>query len=102
MADKPEHTIKVGGIQIALWSNTGDKGTLYSVTMDRSYKDNDKWKRSKTFRINDLVKIQLGINKLLEYLYIKDAQDVISTDSYVKDSPKKVAEQTCSANNAPF
>jgi len=106
MADKstggPEHTIKVGGVQIALWVNSSKKGTFSSVTIDRSYKDGDEWKRTKTFRLTDLVKIQIGISKLLEYLYIKDVisptsyvndKDVISPTSYVNDKEK---------NDVPF
>lgn len=72
MATIPEKTIKIGGIQLAIWSNETSKGTFQSITIDKSYKDGDTWKRTKSFKPNDLVKLQLGINKVLEYLYIKD------------------------------
>jgi len=68
----PEKTIKVGGIQLSLWANSTSKGTFYSITIDKSYKDGETWKRTKSFKPADLVKVQLGITKILEYLYVKD------------------------------
>lgn len=69
---KPEHTIRVGGIQIAIWSNETVKGNFQSITIDKSYKDGETWKRTKSFKPTDLVKLQLGINEVLKYLYVKD------------------------------
>lgn len=70
-SSKPEHTIRCGGIQIAVWSNDTGKGVFQSITIDKSYKDGDTWKRTKSFKPTDLVKLQLGIAKVLEYLYLK-------------------------------
>ena len=69
---KPEHTIRVGGIQIAIWSNDTGKGVFQSITIDKSYKDGETWKRTKSFKPADLVKVQLGITEVLKYLYLKD------------------------------
>lgn len=71
-SSKPEHTVKVGGIQLALWANDTGKGTFYSVTIDKSYKEGETWKRTKSFKPHDLVKVQLGITEILKYLYVKD------------------------------
>ena len=76
---KPEHTIRCGGIQLAIWSNETTKGTFQSITIDKSYKDGETWKRTKSFKPADLVKLQLGISKVLEYLYLKP--DVITPKS---------------------
>ena len=72
----PEKTVKVGGIQLAVWSNETTKGTFQSITIDKSYKDGETWKRTKSFKPSDLVKLQLGISKVLEYLFLKP--DVIT------------------------
>jgi len=72
----PEKTVKVGGIQLAVWSNETTKGTFQSITIDKSYKDGETWKHTKSFKPSDLVKLQLGINKVLEYLFLKP--DVIT------------------------
>jgi len=72
----PEKTVKVGGIQLAIWSNETTKGIFQSITIDKSYKDGETWKKTKSFKPTDLVKLQLGISKILEYLYLKP--DVIT------------------------
>jgi len=71
-SSKPEHVVKCGGIQIAVWSNETSKGTFQSITIDKSYKDGETWKRTKSFKPSDLVKVQLGITEILKYLYVKD------------------------------
>jgi len=86
MATTPEKTIKVGAIQLSLWANDTGKGVFHSVTIDKSYKDGDSWKRTKSFKPADLVKVQLGITKILEYLYVKDVI-VPKTDGEGKDVP---------------
>ena len=83
MAAAPEKTIKVGGIQIAVWSNETSKGTFQSITIDKSYKDGETWKRTKSFKPADLVKLQLGLNKVLEYLYLKPDVIVPKTEGKV-------------------
>lgn len=72
MAAKPEKTIRVGGIQFSIWSNETAKGTFQSITIDKSYKDGETWKRTKSFKPADLVKVQLGLTEVLKYLYLKD------------------------------
>lgn len=84
MSSRPEHTVKVGGIQLSIWANETAKGNFQSVTIKKSYKNGDTWKESKSFRPTDLVKLQLGINKVLEYLYLKP--DVIMPE---RTTPKK-------------
>lgn len=79
MASLPEKTVKVGGIQLAIWANETSKGTFQSITIDKSYKDGETWKHTKSFKPADLVKLQLGITKVLEYLYLKP--DVITPKS---------------------
>lgn len=72
MAAKPEKTVRVGGVQLSLWANDTGKGTFHSITIDKSYKDGETWKRTKSFKPHDLVKVQLGITEILKYLYVKD------------------------------
>ena len=73
---KPKHTVRCGGIQLAIWENETPKGNFQSITIDKSYKDGTEWKRTKSFKPSDLVKLQLGITKVLEYLFLKP--DVIT------------------------
>ena len=69
----PLKSVRVGGIQIAVWQNETKKGPMNSITIDKSYKDaSGEWKRTKNFKDSDLPKIALGINKVLEFLFIKE------------------------------
>lgn len=78
---KPEHSIKVGGIQLSIWSNETSKGTFQSITIDKSYKDGDTWKRTKSFKPNDIPKVQLGLAEVMRYLYIKDTIQPVAEDA---------------------
>ena len=82
-SSKPEKTIRCGGIQFSIWSNDTGKGVFQSITIDKSYKDGETWKRTKSFKPADLVKIQLGLSKVLEYLFLKP--DVITPKTEVPD-----------------
>jgi hypothetical protein len=61
-ARKPVHKLKDGAIEIAVWQNDGDKGTFYTVTHRRSYKQGDAWKESDSYGKDDL----LALAKLLD------------------------------------
>jgi hypothetical protein len=50
MADKvPVSEITIYPIEAAIWRNEGSKGPWYSVTIERKYKDGDKYKQSDSF-----------------------------------------------------
>lgn len=73
--NKPIYTVKVGAVQFSVWENEvgKDKGVMRSITIDKSYKSGEEWKTTKNFGPNDLPKVTLGIQKVLEFLYIKDS-----------------------------
>jgi hypothetical protein len=72
--NKPVFSVKVGAVQFSVWENeVKDRGVMHSVTIDKSYKSGEEWKTTKNFSPNDLVKVSLGIQKVLEFLYIKDS-----------------------------
>lgn len=52
---KPVARVRMGLIQAAIWSNDTDKGGLYNVTLERSYKVEDQWKSSTSFGRDDLL-----------------------------------------------
>ena len=39
--NKPVHDVRLGAIKAAIWANSTPKGTRYSVTLTRLYKDGD-------------------------------------------------------------
>ena len=82
MATKPEKTVKCGGIQLSVWSNETKKGIFKSITIDKSYKDEaGEWKRTKSFKPNDIPKIQLGLDEVMRYLFIKDTVQPVVEDT---------------------
>jgi hypothetical protein len=64
MADKvkPAHKIRHRALTVTIWKNTSDKGSWYSVTPSRSYKQGEEWKESDRFDGDDL----LPLAKLLD------------------------------------
>ena len=74
--ESPEYTVRVGAIQMSVWLNETKKGPMRSITIDKSYKDqNDKWQTTKNFKDSDLPKIQIGITKVLEHFYVKETKN---------------------------
>lgn len=60
---KPAHQIRLSTLKAAIWANPTVRGTVrYSVTVQRIYKDRGLWRRSETFRRDDL----LTLVKLLD------------------------------------
>ena len=53
---KPAAKVDLFPVSGAIWRNETPKGTFYSVTFERSYKDEaGKWQTSSTFNQSDLL-----------------------------------------------
>ena len=53
---KPAAKVRFFPISAAVWRNENEKGIFYSVTFERSYKDDSgKWQSSSTFNPSDLL-----------------------------------------------
>jgi len=53
---KPAAKITLYPVSAAIWRNQNPKGVFYSVTFERSFKDDaGKWQTSSTFNANDLL-----------------------------------------------
>jgi len=68
---KPIQNIRCGGVQIAVWENDTGKGKMRSITLDKSYKEGNEWKRTKSFKVADLPKIIIGLEEVLRSEYLK-------------------------------
>jgi hypothetical protein len=70
---EPVKKIKIGGIEAAVWQNKSSEGKeFYNVTMERSYKDGEEWKKTNSLRVNDLPKAILALQKAYEFTAIKE------------------------------
>lgn len=56
-AKRPAHSVRVGPIEAAIWSNERKDGTpFHSVTFKRSYKDDaDEWRQSNAYGERDCI-----------------------------------------------
>jgi hypothetical protein len=53
---KPAAKISLYPVSAAIWRNANPKGVFYSVTFERSFKDESgKWQTSSTFNASDLL-----------------------------------------------
>lgn len=55
--NKPAHEIRDGALRVSLWQNQNDKGTWYSATCRRSYKDGEVWKETQSYGEEDLLRV---------------------------------------------
>lgn len=66
---KPEAKFIAGAISATVWKNPGTEGEYSTINLARSYKDRaGKWQTTTSFRINDLPKASLVLNKAYDYL----------------------------------
>jgi len=75
MEDKsPEKRFAAGAISAAVWKNSTVKDSAYyTISIQRSYKDKEgKWQHVNSFRVSDLPKASLVLNKAYEYLLFKE------------------------------
>lgn len=87
---QPEKKFSSGAISATIWKNEGigknqEKTNFYTISLDRRFQDKEKnWKSTNSFRINDLPKAALLMNKAYEYLVLKE-EDSKSYDNDLID-----------------
>ena len=58
MANTPENTFRDGNLKATIWKNFGEKGNFYTVTLTRTYKDEDgNYHDSNSFSGSELLKL---------------------------------------------
>jgi hypothetical protein len=54
----PVAKVKVGLVTASIWENKGEKGTTYSVTFDRRYRDaKGDWHSTRSYNAGDLLEL---------------------------------------------
>ena len=51
----PVQTLRNRRIKVAIWENQSPKGAFYTVTITRSFKQNNEWRDSHSFSHNELL-----------------------------------------------
>ena len=66
--NKPVHKIRHGAVSASIWAQDTDKGPMFNVTIQRSYKDGDTWKNSASFGRNNLLVVSLIAARAFEWI----------------------------------
>ena len=73
---KPEKKFNCGSISASIWANTwvvnGEAVKLYSVTINKAFKEGDEWKYTDSFNIEDLPKVALVANEAYKYMRLRE------------------------------
>lgn len=64
----PVHKIRYGLISASIWRQESEKGPMFNVTFQRSYKDGDEWKTSTSFGQQNLLVLGLLSTKAFEWI----------------------------------
>lgn len=79
----PEKKFRASPVVATIWTNEaknkdGETRLYRTVSLERIYKDKEgEWKSTSSFRVHDLPKASLVINKAYEYITIKEEGDGI-------------------------
>ena len=66
--NKPVHKIRHGAVSASIWSQDTEKGPVFNVTFQRSYKDGDEWKNSTSFGRSNLLVVSLIAARAFEWI----------------------------------
>ncbi len=74
--NKPEKKFSCGSISASIWANskvvTGEKVKIYSVTINKAFKDGEEWKYTNSFNIEDLPKVALVATEAYKYVRLRE------------------------------
>lgn len=65
---QPVHKIRHGAVSASIWRKETDKGPLFNVTFQRSYKEGYTWKNSASFGRKDLLVVGLIAARSFEWI----------------------------------
>lgn len=66
--NQPVHKIRVGALSASIWKQNGDKGPMYNVSFQRSYREGEDWKTSTSFGKHDLLPLSLIATRAFEWI----------------------------------
>jgi len=71
--NRPIQKLQIGNISVAIWENEASDGKKFpTVSLSRSYKQGAEWKNSSSFRVSDLLKASLALQKAYELLAVRE------------------------------
>jgi len=64
----PVHHIRQGALSASIWKQETDKGPMFNVTFQRSYRDNGDWKTSSVFGKNNLLPLSHLASRVYDWI----------------------------------
>ncbi len=75
-ANKPVHTVRHRNIKAAIWKNQTANGTMYNVTIGRSYQDeSERWHDTQSFGFDDLLVVAKLMYDAHSYINAQRSKD---------------------------
>lgn len=70
---KPVFKIKVGSIDVAVWSREKDGKEFFTVSYAKTYLDsNREWQKTNNLMVSDVPNLQIALQKAYEFAKIKN------------------------------
>ncbi len=71
---RPVWEKRMGRITCSVWPHENDKGkTWYSISISRIYREDDGWKRSSSYSLNDLPLVSRLAALAMDWIYFQSA-----------------------------
>jgi len=67
--NQPATTLRYGRIKTTIWQNVSEKGSFFSTTFSRSFKDQSgAWRNGTSFGLNDLAALHIVAHEAKEWM----------------------------------
>jgi hypothetical protein len=66
--NQPIHRIRHGAVNASIWRQDNDKGPMFNVTFQRTYKDGEEWKNATSFGRKDLLVLGFIAARAFEWI----------------------------------
>lgn len=76
-ANKPVKEIKArGGIRAAIWPNQTERGTRYSVSFEKSYRDKDgNWRKTTSLFFDEIPRALVVLSEAYRVIALMEGED---------------------------
>lgn len=72
----PEKKFRAGAISATIWRNKAQDGEYKTISLERHYTDKEgKWQSTSSFRLNDLPKASVVLQKAYEFLVLEGGKE---------------------------
>jgi hypothetical protein len=86
---KPAHKLYDGVLQVAIWRNSGEKGSWYSITYSRSYRDGDEtWKQTDSLNADDCLPMAELIREAYAWIKMQRRADAKARKESERATPE--------------